>query len=199
VNVSDLAGTNLVAEIPAGNPTGAGKLKVDLTNYNGNVTIFGTLTATNLTERPLGTDDVLELRYDTSTKLADDGFAGMVIHGVVDLASEARLGVNGAGNAIFKNKTDSYLLPLLKKPTTKYDLIGVTENGIVTETKLKTITLKVRANDKTTTYDKTQTIDLLSTTAPEVELIIPKKLSDLEDYNEDIEGPNYVSENDRLL
>ena len=203
VDVKSIAGENLkVSEDFAYD--GYGKLSVDLSSYEGDVSIAGTLVANKMLSTPVLVGNVFKLREpeygaDKPNPLADNEIAGLEVQYVVGKDS-AIIGVDNTASPIFRNINDDYRIPLISKNnlTEEIKIIGIDSRGMLFESNLQNINIKVRDN-KTSPSWTTATIDVTSNTAQSVELTIPKKLSDLEDYIDDPTGPTYVSAEDRTV
>ena len=210
VNTESLKGTNLTYT-PSDSATypGFGTLNVDLKEYIGNVTIKGNLTADKLLSTPVVTGNVLKLREpipDENTgeivlpnDLADNELCGLELQYISKPNKHAYFGVNNKSELIFKNHINNYHIPVAVTNSLKdMQLIGLNQNGIITEASLQPITIKQRPNSGTAW--STTTLSVTDTTAPSLELTIPKRLSDLEDYTgEDKTTASYVAATDRQL
>lgn len=210
VNTESLKGTNL-KYLASDSDTypGFGTLNVDLESYTGNVTIHGTLTANKLLSTPVVTGNVLKLREpipDESTgeivlpgDLSNSDICGLEMQYISKPDKHAYFGVNNKSELIFKNHINNYHIPIAVSSTLKnMQLIGLNENGIITEASLQPITIRQRPNSGTAW--STTTLNVTDIAAPSLDLTIPKRLSDLEDYTgEDKTTASYVSATDRKL
>lgn len=203
VDVKSIAGENLkVSEDFAYD--GYGKLSVDLSSYEGDVSIEGTLVANKMLSTPVLVGNVFKLREpeygaDKPNPLADNEIAGLEVQYVTGKDS-AIIGVDNTASPIFRNINDDYRIPLISKNnlTEEIKIIGIDSRGMLFESNLQNINIKVRDNKTSPSWTAT-TIDVTSNTVQSVELTIPKKLSDLEDYIDDPTGPTYVSAEDRTV
>ena len=203
VDVKSIAGENLkLSEDLAYD--GYGKLNVDLTNYEGDVSIAGTLVANKMLSTPVLVGNVFKLREpeygaDEPNPLAGNEIAGLEVQYVTGKDS-AIIGVDNTASPIFRNINDDYRIPLISKNnlTEEIKIIGIDSRGMLFESNLQNINIKVRDN-KTSPSWTTTTIDVTSNTEQSVELTIPRRLSDLEDYIDDPTGPTYVSAEDRTV
>lgn len=202
VNVESIAGTNLKYVDTNSGYSGFGKLNVDLSHYKGNVEIEGNLTADRLLYTPTITSNVLKLREPEEGGITPDPLIGSEIAGLEIQHinnSTVYFGIDKDTNLLFKNATNNYHVPLVADSalTGGIALIGLNANGIVTPAQVQKINLQTR---KSTTSDwSSQEIDITSKTPQIVQLTIPQKLSDLEDYSDSASGPSYVSGEDRKL
>lgn len=210
VNTESLRGTNLkYTPLDSETYPGFGTLNVDLENYTGNVTIHGTLTANKLLSTPVVTGNVLKLREPIpdentgETVLPDDlsssDICGLEMQYISKPDKHAYFGVNNKSELIFKNYFNNYHIPIAVSSTLKsMQLIGLNENGIITEASLQPITIRQRPNSGSEW--STTTLNVTDIAAPSLDLTIPKRLSDLEDYTgEDKTTASYVSATDRKL
>lgn len=209
LNTSSIQGDNLKYVSLDDAYPGFGQLQVDLESYTGNVTIHGNLTADKLLSTPVVTGNVLKLREpqpDESTgeivlpsDLSDSDICGLEMQYISKPNNHAYFGVNNKSELIFKNHINDYHIPVAVTNSLKdMQLIGLNQNGIITEASLQPITIRQRPNSGTAW--STTTLDVTDTTAPSLDLTIPKRLSDLEDYTgEDKTTASYVSATDRKL
>ena len=202
VDVESIAGTNLEYVDTLSGYNGFGKLKVNLSHYKGNVEIEGSLTADRLLYTPTITSNVLNLREPEAGAtppgpLTGSEIAGLEIQHINN--STVYFGIDKDANLLFKNATNNYHVPLVADSalTSGIALIGLNSNGIVVPAQVQKINLKTR-HSKTSEWSL-QEIDVTNKDPQTVELTIPQKLSDLEDYSSSVSGPSYVSGEDRKL
>ena len=90
---------------------------------------------------------------------------------------------------------NSSRVALIEPSALNSKLLGVNANGYLQSTTLQPLIVKTRdnASDDWTSID----LNLLDSNDNELALTIPKKLSDLEDYDSDLSGPSFVSSEDR--
>lgn len=197
IDVASLVGNGLVVSNSSAAYPGFGKLSVDLSNFDGNIKISGTLTANEIKTNVTSTGELIELRKGSENLLGSEEFAGIVIHNVLESGVTAKLGIDGEGRVVFSNKTDNYLIPYVLKSADTFSLVRILDDGLIENASLKNISITIRP--KQGTEGEEHVLDLLGAAEPEIELIIPRKLSDLEDYDETATGPTFVSSNDRTL
>ena len=198
VNANNLLGDNLVIKESDKNPSyeGMGEISVDLSNYVGNVKIIGNLEVDKLVEAPIETGNLLELRRATESILGNTDNAGIKIHNVSKVGSSVFLGVDKNEHPYFTDSNNnSSRVALIEPSALNSKLLGVNANGYLQSTTLQPLIVKTRdnASDDWTSID----LNLLDSNDNELALTIPKKLSDLEDYDSDLSGPSFVSSEDR--
>lgn len=181
---------------------GFGRLKVDLTKYIGDVEIEGTLKYTSVEENPASISNTYTLRQDATTAMTSN-FSGIVINSIDSALRKAWMGVDKDGRMVYNYGTsestaDKYLVATVREAANDYALIGINTNGLIQEASLQELIIETKPNSTASASEITsQTINLLSNLEQKISLIIPKKLSDLSDYNESATGPSYVSALDR--
>lgn len=197
-NAESLLGDNLVIKTPDKTPgyEGMGKISVDLSNYVGKVKIIGELEVDKLVEAPIETGNLLELRRATSSVIGDTENAGIKIHNVSKVGSSVFLGVDKNEHPYFTDSSNnSSRIALINSSALNSKLLGVNANGYLQSTTLHPLVVKTR--DNTSDEWISANLNLLDSEANTLELTIPKKLSDLEDYDSDLSGPSFVSSEDR--
>lgn len=185
-----------------------GLLDVDLDSYtgdisiNGNVDITGTITANLIEFQPSTVANQLELRATTGETSPNPltGVAGIYVYNISGTPEDNQdvvFGTDSKGQFVFRNPTANYLVPLIKESDIKeIPLLRMNNKGIIGEAAIAPLTIKTRTN---TGSDWTSTTINITDTEKTVELTIPRKLSDLEDYSDSTSGPSYVSGEDRKL
>lgn len=198
VNANNLLGDNLVIKDSDKNPSyeGMGEISVDLSNYVGNVKIIGNLEVDKLVEAPVETGNLLELRRATSSVIGNTENAGIKIHNVSKVGSSVFLGVDKNEHPYFTDSdNNSSRIALINSSALNSKLLGANANGYLEATTLHP--LIVRTRDNSSDEWASASLNLLDSEANKLELTIPKKLSDLEDYDSDLSGPSFVSSEDR--
>lgn len=197
-NAESLLGDNLVIKTSDKTPgyEGMGKISVDLSNYVGNVKITGNLEIDKAIEAPVESGNLLELRKGSEAVIGDTDNAGIKIHNVATVGSSVFLGVDKNEHPYFTDSSNnSSRIALINSSALNSKLLGANANGYLQSTTLHPLVVKTRDN---TLDEWTSTnLNLLDSEANTLELTIPKKLSDLEDYDSDLSGPSFVSSEDR--
>ena len=199
VNAESLLGDNLIIKKPDDeNPMypGMGKISVDLSNYVGKVKITGGLEIDKVIEAPVESGNLLELRKGSEAVIGDTDHTGIKIHNVSTVGSSVFLGVDKNEHPYFTDSSNnSSRIALIDSSALNSKLLGANANGYLQSTTLHPLVVKTR--DNTSDEWTSANLNLLDSEANTLELTIPKKLSDLEDYDSDLSGPSFVSSEDR--
>jgi hypothetical protein len=140
------------------------------------------------------TGNLIKVRTDNTVALTNDDYVGLQIYNVH--TDPIYLGAKKDGKLYYKNNINNFSIPVIPTSalSTAAPVLGINTDGELTKTTLSTVKVQVRDND-VEDYRDIGTINVTEADQA-IQLTIPTKLSDLEDYST---GESYVTSADKEL